>query len=281
MVTYRNITITLRSQYDVLSLPEFAPTSGSATGTPSATSDGASPAISPGEQKAGSQVSVFVPIYPSSQFWIDYSIEPTDPVPVYFFFKLFVNGTLFVNWGVGKEDNYRGKTMHGFFKRSEGRRLGKNKDSAQLERRSLFFSNRTDVKGSSSDIEEASIDLPDERSEMEIRVYRASSRRPAQESVDIFRKSRFNKRLSRGVELLSIGSTDEIHPRRFYDWALIDPPERPYASFRYFFRIWDELYALGIAEAPLDHAGGRTEARSTFGTKDGSRFREECSSFGD
>ena len=229
MVTYQNISITLRSQYDALSLPEFAPPPGSLPVTPPLRVGGDSPSKSLGDEETAPQISVFVPIYPSSMFWIDYVVEPQKPIPAYFFFKLFINGAFFVSWGVGKEDNYRGKTMHGLFRKTKG---------AELEKRSLFFSGRTTDTPSLTNLEEVSTDVQGEGAEMELRVYRASGRRASSVHTNVFKQSRFNRRRAREVDPLGIGVLDGSAPRRYYDWALIDPPERPHATFKYFFRIW-------------------------------------------
>ena len=153
MPTYRSITVTLISQFDVLTLPEFAP--------PTHSTDPFSPTPTLIDTRQ-SLVSVYVPTYPNSQFWIAYSVAAPHPPNATFYFKLFVNGTAVLSWGCAKDDGFKGKTMFGIFetKLPDG--------SKALERRLLGF--RPDDpkatkmhKGSLSDV-------------MEIRVFRARGR---------------------------------------------------------------------------------------------------------
>ena len=103
MPTYRSITLSLISQYDILVIPEFPP--------PSVPADpfSASPQLI---DTARSIVSTYIPTYPSSQFWVAYSIAPPHPPNALYFFKLFINGAEVVSWGCGEEDEFKGKTMY-------------------------------------------------------------------------------------------------------------------------------------------------------------------------
>ena len=60
-------------------------------------------------------VTVYVPTYPSSQFWLRYSIAPPYPPKALYYFKLFLNGKCVVSWGCGEKDGYRGKTVFGLY----------------------------------------------------------------------------------------------------------------------------------------------------------------------
>lgn len=93
MPTYRSITTSLVSQFDILNLPEFSPPS-----IPSDPFANAPTLISPDH----SLISIYVPIYPSSQFWLRYSISPPYPPRALFYFKLYVNGKCIVSWGCGE-----------------------------------------------------------------------------------------------------------------------------------------------------------------------------------
>ena len=104
MPTYRSITISITSQFDICQLPEYAP--------PTLTDDPFSilPTLLDPEL---SLVTVYLPTYPSSQFWLRYSIAPPYPPKALYYFKLYLNGKCVVSWGCGEDDGYRGKTVFG------------------------------------------------------------------------------------------------------------------------------------------------------------------------
>jgi hypothetical protein len=106
MPTYRSITISFVSQYDILAIPEYPPPE------PPPGSLCTQPTLINTELDL---ISVYIPTYPCSQFWISYSIAPPYPPKALFYFKLFLKGACIVSWGCGKEDDYRGKTMFGLF----------------------------------------------------------------------------------------------------------------------------------------------------------------------
>ena len=80
MPTYRSITISITSQFDICQLPEYAPAT--STDDPFSTS----PALLNPEQAL---VTVYIPTYPSSQFWLRYSIAPPYPPKAIYYFKLY------------------------------------------------------------------------------------------------------------------------------------------------------------------------------------------------
>ena len=88
MPVHRGIALSLQSQYDALSVPEYAPP------------PGRSP---PSRALDDSTVEVYTPIYPGSQFWIVFGcLEPVEPEVRHHFFKLMVGGTCLLSWGCGK-----------------------------------------------------------------------------------------------------------------------------------------------------------------------------------
>lgn len=105
-----------------------------------------------------SLISVFIPTYPGSQFWISYSIAPPNPPKALYYFKLFLNGACIVNWGCGKEDEFKGKTMFGLYE-SDANREGES----GIQKRILRF--REGHEGTDDDI-------------LEIKVYRCRGRKP-------------------------------------------------------------------------------------------------------
>ena len=165
MPTYRSITISLISQFDILTIPEFAPPT-----TPNDPFSNAPTLVNPDQ----SLVSVYIPTYPSSQFWLSYSISPPHPPKLLYYFKLYLNGNLVVSWGCGKDDDYRGKTMFGLFKPYRTSGLAKD-GAAALERRVLCFC--PDIASPDHAITD---DLNDV---MEIRVFRSKARKRIEPEV--------------------------------------------------------------------------------------------------
>ena len=98
------MTISLTSQFDMLTIPEYYP--------PSVPPDPftESPTF---VDKSTSCISVYIPTYPSSQFWLSYKAAAPHPVgATYYYFKLFINGRCVVSWGCGKEEGYKSLTVH-------------------------------------------------------------------------------------------------------------------------------------------------------------------------
>ena len=177
MPTYRSITISLISQFDILTIPEFAPPT-----TPTDPFSNAPTLINPDH----SLVSVYVPTYPSSQFWLSYSISPPHPPKLLYYFKLYLNGNPVVSWGCGEDDDYRGKTMFGLFKPGRTSSLTK---SATLERRVLCFS--PDVTA----LDHLALDnLSDV---MEIKVFRSKARKRFKPEVRTLQSTGISPNLGR------------------------------------------------------------------------------------
>lgn len=186
MPTYRSITISLVSQFDIMSIPEYAPPTAPKHSTPNL------PVLINPEH---SLVSVYIPTYPSSQFWISYSISPPHPPRALYYFKLFLHGSCVVSWGCSEEDGYRGRTMFAMFDTGEI-----DKDQALLERRALSFGvetvNATDTKF------------------MEIKVYRSKGRKRIQPQVRGFRET-----LGPGVKNnIPSGDEEGIQSVDYFDW---------------------------------------------------------------
>ena len=164
MPTYRSIIISLISQFDILTIPEYAP--------PSTPNDPFSPSPTLVEPDL-SLVSVYIPTYPSSQFWLSYNISPPHPPNALYYFKLFLNGACVASWGCGEEDEYRGKTVFGLFESSESW-----KGERGVEKRALCFASENDDPQSVSD------PLGDF---LEVRVYRSNGRKRIMPEIQDFR----------------------------------------------------------------------------------------------
>lgn len=184
MPTYRSITLTLHSQFDIETLPEYLPRP-QAYYTERDIVGNVPPLI---DEKA-SICSVYVPALPGSQFWIGYSVSPPVPEDQQFLFKLFINGTHIVSWSTGKEERWRGKTMFGLYERED--ESGKRR----TEKRVLCFTSPDKKDGQWKDVPDAF----DEESYMELRVHRAHARKRIERKIEDFKKTEHAKS-RRGVE---------------------------------------------------------------------------------
>lgn len=157
MPTYRSITASLVSQFDLMVIPEYPPPENRQD------HDSTLPTLISEEL---SLISVFIPTYSGSQFWISYSIAPPYPPKALFYFKLFLNGASVVSWGCGKDDGYKGKTVFGLYK-SDADEEGES----SIQKRILCF--REESRGSDDDI-------------LEMKVYRCKGRRPCSPTLESY-----------------------------------------------------------------------------------------------
>ncbi|KAL8709148.1 MAG: hypothetical protein Q9220_006028 [cf. Caloplaca sp. 1 TL-2023] len=244
MPTYRNITINLVSQFDILNIPEYAP--------PAASTD---PFTAPHALADNTLVSCYVPTYPLSQFWFSYSISAPHPPKALYYFKLFINGTCTVSWGCGQDDDFKGRTMYGLFDSGE-RWQG---ETGVAVRAFGFARDSTTQRSSSNALGQV----------MEIKVYRAWGRKRIRPELEEFhalvaRSNKANqdsqqlssKNKSRsikgGISMLEAGLLPVDHPQRYYTYSLLDPLDQPYATFRWHYHTWAQLEALGVTKPLSD-----------------------------
>ncbi len=126
MPSHHGIRISLHSQFDATPIPELIFAS--------------SPTAPAREEYDHSTLTVLVPSKPSSQFWLEYVCPDPARHPAslhdtqFWFFKLRTRGSCVLSWGVGADDDWRGKVVCGFFDAGideAGR--------AFVEKRGLFF----------------------------------------------------------------------------------------------------------------------------------------------
>ncbi|PSN67647.1 hypothetical protein BS50DRAFT_550590 [Corynespora cassiicola Philippines] len=231
MPIYRSINIALHSQFGIEQLPEYRPQSRDYY---SERDIAANPPLLVDELT--STCSVYIPVFPSSQFWISYYVSPPVPDEQHFLFKLYINGIFVFSWGTGIENNWKGKTMFGLYRQGGGANA-----RVRWEKRSLFFS-----PPDRGDGEWKGVDDPfDENAHVEIRVHRAHGRRRAPRQSDEYANSEHAKD-ERAISLMNAGRAGADHPKRFYRFALIDPLDQPFATFRYYYRTWDQVEYLGL-----------------------------------
>ncbi|KAF1353846.1 hypothetical protein BDV97DRAFT_347552 [Delphinella strobiligena] len=265
MPAYNGIVIRLESQYDIQRIQEYTlPSSHSGNDWRKSLRISAPPntpnlADSSNARHLGSKspvIDVHVPIYPNSQFWLIYHINPDilnhSPPPAtassspivddmdvrYVYFKMLLPARSVssfpldndkvhrtVSWGVGQKDGWKGKTMFGLF---HGEHQGMARRT--VDKRGFWFSADPDNEGF-----------------FDIQIFRARGRR---RTSRVFPEMKARKREGNEVELVNTGRVKPYHPQRYYQYALLDPVDEPYVIFRYHLRSMDRLRVLGI-DAPL------------------------------
>ncbi|KAF2686091.1 hypothetical protein K458DRAFT_238457, partial [Lentithecium fluviatile CBS 122367] len=227
---YRSINVALHSQFDVEIIPEYRPRPQEFY-----TERGVEGKVPPLVDEKTPTCSVYIPVLPGSQFWIAYSISPPVPKDQQFLFKLFINGAHIVNWSTGKEQRWEGKTMFGLYEREceDGKK--------RIEKRVLCFTPPNKKTKQWTDVTDAF----DESACMEIRVHRAHASKRVERKVEDYKDTDHGKS-RRGIDLVNAGRAGAEQPKRFYKFALIDPTDQPFATFRYYYRTWDQIRDLGV-----------------------------------
>ncbi|CAD0083817.1 unnamed protein product [Aureobasidium vineae] len=164
-------------------------------------------------------VDVYVPSYLASQFWISCTINPAMLAPThaptkYMFFKLVLDEECIVSWGVGEAEVWKGKTMWAFFRGED------HGGWRTVDKRAFFFRPTGDDQ------------------DFDILAYRARGRRRACRQFD--EQPSIGEK---GFDLVNWGRLKEHHPQNFYQYALLDPLDQPYATFRYHIRSGPHIHA--------------------------------------
>ncbi|KAF2449996.1 hypothetical protein P171DRAFT_461041 [Karstenula rhodostoma CBS 690.94] len=247
MPVYRSISIKLHSQFDIETFPEYVPRPRShylSRGVPT-------PAHTPPfDDAATSTCSVYIRAFPSSQFWLSYAVFPPVPAEQHFLFKLYVDGAHVVSWSTGKEEGWKGKTMFALFEveDEEGRK--------RVEKRVLCFA-KGDGTGDRGGVEGCF----DEKTCLEVRVHRALGRKRVQRQVEEHRATEHgsDERGIRRSSLVNAGLAGSGHPKRFYKFALVDPVDKPYVTFRYYYRTREQIREMGLSEDEVVEDGESNE----------------------
>jgi hypothetical protein len=103
MVKFRGIDVSIVSQFDIRKLPEFRPLE---LNDPF---HQRGPAL---RSDDNSVASCYVPIYPGSQIWLEYSIDAPHPQDASYFFKMLHNSHVVTSWDCTAKHGYRGKTTY-------------------------------------------------------------------------------------------------------------------------------------------------------------------------
>ena len=120
----------------------------------------------------------------------------------------------------------------------------------RIEKRVLCFTSpsRRDKTG------KGSADMFDDTARVEVRVHRANGRKRIERQAEEYGRTAHAKN-EKGISLVNAGRAGPEQPKRFYKFALIDPIDQPFATFRYYYRTWDQLRDLGLLEQDLVRAG--------------------------
>lgn len=137
------------------------------------------------DNETATVLDIYIPFYRSSQFWISYSIDPVSVLTTsttselsggevkFIYFKLVLNGRDFVSWGVGEEEQWRGKTMWAL---ADGGCDWRGRGVVRKE--GLFFG---DDDGEEAEISDGMAKM---LGDFEVRVYRARGRKKRERVVE-------------------------------------------------------------------------------------------------
>jgi hypothetical protein len=56
--------------------------------------------------------------------------------------------------------------------------------------------------------------------------------------------------------LVNAGRASSGQPKRFYKFALTDPVDQPFATFKYYYRTWEQLQSLGMLDDEDESGAG-------------------------
>ncbi|KAK3622838.1 hypothetical protein LTR56_021970 [Elasticomyces elasticus] len=198
------INVSLQSQYDALTIPEY----------PLADDASSMPKLDDRVDELKKTADVQIPIYQSSQFWLSYTCPPAPEGCTFrfYYFKLFVKDRYLVSWGTGEEEDWSGKTVFGLYDGGhdfERRRV--------VEKRGFFFPSRgiTGIK---------------EQEMFEVRVFRSIARKREKGVIESFERAAFK---DAGFYITKIGRLEKGEYQRRYTYALLDPVDEPYVVFKY------------------------------------------------
>src|SRR5436190_2218593 len=179
MPSLRSINISLVSQFDLLTIPEYGVTGtvGGHRGV-NEVSDQVSTAFLPVTFPI---VTAYVPTYPGSQFWLSYDVSPPHSSHALYYFRMSLNGSHIVSWGCGEEDTFKGKMM---FRLCEPSRItyGVNAKKGVTKQRALNLAHEDGViTGKATPVAKAG---NNESKVLEIAVFRAKCRQKVEAGLE-------------------------------------------------------------------------------------------------
>ncbi|OAL28428.1 hypothetical protein AYO22_02882 [Fonsecaea multimorphosa] len=227
MVKFRGIEIGIISQFDICKLPEFQYRKPSRVQDP----------FQVNYQQDGGPSSVpypttacFVPIYPGSQIWFEYTIDGPHPPEAAWFFKLFINGKVVTSWDCTAKHGFHGKMMYNLVR--EG--VDPDTGHAVVKTQALRFGDGLEDRERGGRDEDM----------IQINVHRVEHKRRIRDlesGLGQVSSMSYNFRLTNSGFLEPC-----IRPRR-YKYQLLDPVDMPYAAFQFHCRPYEYLEEHGIA----------------------------------
>ena len=181
-----------------------------------------------------------MPIRPKALFWLSFKVEHPPIDGTFYVFKFFVNNMEVATWCCDAENSFKGKVMFGLFDTDEPTEGGKG-----LEKRVFQFG-----PADSRVVGNLSGDKEEDRF-LEVRVCRASVKRRVEPQRYISRAP-----CGTDVDLVWAGYSKPMAPHRYFKFGLIDAVDQPYATFRFYYRSWEEIDKLGLHMGQVESEGG-------------------------
>ena len=103
MVKFRGIEVNVVSQLDIRKIPEFSPRQ------PNDPFHREGPRL---RSEDNSVASCYIPVYPGSQIWLEYSIDAPHPPDASYFFKMIHNAQVVTSWDCTARHCYHGKLAY-------------------------------------------------------------------------------------------------------------------------------------------------------------------------
>lgn len=146
--------------------------------------------------------------------------------------------------------------------RGEGSESGTRRKKLQKKRKSVEFVHPfTPPRGKTKATHQY-----DERF-IDVKVFRARSKKRIPRDVPHFDEGSLDTKIGKDLDLKHAGYATRPHPRRYYQFDLIDPIDEPYTTFRFYYRSMDELKEMGIAGGTSESSAD-SQATITPDTKD-------------
>ncbi|KAF2665035.1 hypothetical protein BT63DRAFT_83344 [Microthyrium microscopicum] len=226
-------------------------------------------------------VSVFIPIFPKAQFFIRYQARAPRRTPpgkngrrdsateethfdenLFYVYKLFIGTTEVTTWSSVANDEFQGHVSFALF------------DTSYPEIHSCGVGMQKRVFGYESGYGDLRVtgDLTSDKDEdrkIEIRVYRADQQMRVPKNPGEYN----GQGMMSEVGTPSGGLVNDAHKKKYYAFGLLDPLNKPYSTFRFYYRSWEEIHNLTLryGEAKDKESAAIFEAPTIQFTKDQAR----------
>ncbi|OHE92413.1 hypothetical protein CORC01_12274 [Colletotrichum orchidophilum] len=190
-------------------------------------------------EKCRPTTSVYIPSSPGSQFHLRYSINKPPANSKFLYFKMTMNGRQVVSWGTRSQAAQSQIVSHALYEpdtKWHYRESGVTYKREGVEKRFFHFVPRSEA---SAAMDGGLID---------VQIFRSHGRRRRAPQLGDFRSQD-----QYGITSPTGGLVESPQDLTFYDWVLVDPVDSPFATFRFFYRTWENLKALNlVSEAHYD-----------------------------